>query len=229
MPQAKTQVHHVNNFNDLVNTPFSGKRNAIGWNRQLEGDFADIVQRVTMSESIVQLDEGKLNELDLSEQGQVARAILLDDLKRLSDYGADPTLNVIKSYDEDDTLPFFSTDVYSFHVDRATVPTDTFLCTYYGESSDILPNAEATQKILIPDIRARLRDLYDGPEEGFGDFLSECFFDLHYRAKPGALPVNLGIGNLWRLATDHPGSPVAPCIHRAPKETSGRKRLLLIC
>jgi hypothetical protein len=55
------------------------------------------------------------------------------------------------------------------------------------------------------------------------------FFDLHYQAKPDAQIINLGIGNLWRLAVDHPNNPVLPCIHRAPIEKFGEYRLLLIC
>lgn len=41
------------------------------------------------------------------------------------------------------------------------------------------------------------------------------------------LPINLGLGHLWRLAIDYPESKVLPCVHRAPKEKT--KRLLLIC
>ena len=59
------------------------------------------------------------------------------------------------------------------------------------------------QKILIPEIRAKLKELYDGPEAGFEDFLEEYFFDLHYQPKPNAKPVNLGQAHLWRLAVDH--------------------------
>jgi hypothetical protein len=46
---------------------------------------------------------------------------------------------------------------------------------------------------------------------------------------PDAKPLRLGLGQLWRLAVDHPGSLVLPCIHRAPEEQPGEKRLLLIC
>jgi hypothetical protein len=117
--------------------------------------------------------------------------------------------------------------VYSYHVDRSPIPGDTILCTYYGEPSEILPNSEVTQKILIPEIRAELKKLYDGTEEGFEDFLIENFFDLHYQAKPEAQGISLGIGHIWRLAIDHPESKVLPCVHRAPIEKT--KRLLLIC
>ena len=63
----------------------------------------------------------------------------------------------------------------------------------------------------------------------FESFLSEFFFDLHYQPKPNSQPISLGIGNLWRLAVDHPESKVPPCVHRAPKEKTGKNRLLLIC
>jgi hypothetical protein len=163
----------------------------------------------------------------LSEQGQLAREILLDDLKLLKAHGASPILNVINYYDRDDT--FFPTDVYSFHVDRSPIPTDTFLCTYYGEPSELLPNSQGEKKVLIPEIRDELRKHYRGSDEHFESFLCEHFFDLHYQAKPGAHPISLGVGHLWRLAVDHPGSKVLPCIHRAPEEKSGETRLLLIC
>ena len=124
---------------------------------------------------------------------------------------------------------FSPTDVYSFHVDRSPVPTDTFLCTYYGESSDILPNSQAQQKVLIPEIRDALIKLHEGSDDDFESFLSEHFFDLHYEAEPNAQPISLGKGHLWRLAVDHPESKVSPCLHRAPMEKKGQNRLLLIC
>ena len=223
------QIYRVTNFQDLVSTPFSGEVNAIGWTRTLTGDFSEIVQKVKRTGNITAIEQEELRGLRLSEQGQLARDILLDDLKALEAHGALPVLNVINYYDRDDSYPFFPTDVYSFHVDRSPIPTDTFLCTYYGESSEILPNAQGIKKVLIPEIRDELKELYGGAEEGFESFLSEHFFDLHYQAKPGARPITLGLGHLWRLAVDHPGSEVLPCIHRAPKERSGRSRLLLIC
>jgi hypothetical protein len=222
-------LHSVTNFQDLVSTPFHGATNAICWTRELRGDFAEIVNKVSLKDNIEVLDPGTLRELPLSEQGQIAREILLHDLALLKAHGASPTLNLIRCYERDDAYPFFPTDVYSFHVDRSPVPTDTFLCTYYGEPSEILPNAQAEQKILVPEIRYELNKLFHGPAEDFESFLSDHFFDLHYRAKPGASPVSLGTGNLWRLAVDHPGSEVLPCVHRAPTEKPGQPRLLMIC
>ena len=151
----------------------------------------------------------------------------MNDLRLLDAHGASPVLNLIKEYEKDDF--FFPTDVYSYHVDRSPIPTSTFLCTYHGASSDVLPNSQTEQKINIPEIRCELKQLYDGPEEGFDSFLKEHFFDLHYRAKENAQPINLGIGHLWRLAVNHPESECLPCVHRAPIEKDGKTRLLLIC
>ncbi len=228
LSHAENQIHCVANFQDLVSTPFKGKINAICWTRKLTGDFYEIVKKIELSENIKAIEQEELCELQLSEQGQLAREILLDDLNILKAYGASPILNVIKCYDRDDASSFFSTDVYSFHVDRSPIPVDTFLCTYYGESSEILPNSQVEKKVLIPEIRDELKKLYHGADEGFESFLSEHFFDLHYQPKPDARPVSLGIGHLWRLAVDHPESQVPPCVHRAPKE-SGQIRLLMIC
>lgn len=225
-----SQVKNVTNFKNLIATPFSGEINAISWNRKLIGDFSEIVEKISLNGKMEELLPEQLLKLQLSEKGQLARKILLNDLKTLKAHGASPTLNIIKCYDRDDAYPFFPTDVYSFHVDRSPIPTDTFLCTYHGASSEILPNSQATQKILIPEIRAELKKLYNGKDdEGFKSFLTEYFFDLHYNAKPNASTINLGIGNLWKLATDHPDSKVLPCLHRAPEEKIGEHRLLLIC
>ena len=229
LSHAEHQIHCVTNFQDLVTTNFHGAMNAICWTRKLAGDFSEIVNKVVLTENIVVLDQEALLELQLSEQGQLAREMLLNDWMLLKAHGASPTLNLIKYYERDDAYPFFPTDVYSFHVDRSTVPADTFLCTYYGESSEILPNSQATQKVLVPEIYDELKKLYAGADEGFESFLSEHFFDLHYLAKPDAQPVSLGIGNLWKLAVDHPESKVPPCLHRAPTEKNGQTRLLMIC
>lgn len=226
---AENQIHCVANFQDLVSTPFHGEINAICWTRKLSGDFSEIVKKVELNGNISVIEEEELRELQLSEQGQLAREILLNDFMLLKAHGAAPILNVIKYYDRDDTVPFFPTDVYSFHVDRSPVPTDTFLCTYYGEPSEILPNSQGQKKVLIPEIRNELKKQYGGADEGFESFLTEHFFDLHYQAKPDACPISLGLGHLWRLAVDHPGSQVPPCLHRAPKEKQDQTRLLMIC
>ncbi|HNP97822.1 MAG TPA: DUF1826 domain-containing protein, partial [Bacteroidia bacterium] len=185
--------------------------------------------QIKTEENIVVLSEEDLLQLQLSDQGQLAREILIQDFNLLKSHGASPTLNLIRYYERDHSYPFFPTDVYSYHVDRSPIPTDTFLCTYHGEPSEILANSAADQKILIPEIRNELRKMFAGPEEEFESFLREHFFDLHYRAKTDSQPLSLGKGNLWRLAVDHPESNVLPCVHRAPEEKPGESRLLLIC
>jgi hypothetical protein len=226
---SPNQIKFVSSFNELVSTPFNGNFNAICWKRELNGDFAEIANKLQLKENITVIDSKELKELQLCEQGNLAREILLNDYKLLKDYGAYPILNLIKCYEEDDLYSFFPTDVYSFHVDSSPVPTDTFLCTYYGESSDILPNSQAIQKILIPEIRNELKKNYHGTDENFEKYLCEHFFNLHYQPKHNAQPISLGQFNLWKLAVDCPESKVPPCIHRAPKEKNGQNRLLLIC
>jgi hypothetical protein len=226
---AEHHIHRVTNFQDLVSSPFHGQINAICWTRTLSGNFSEIVEKIALYGTMAELNEELLRALHLSEQGQLAREILLNDLKLLEAQGASPILNLISCYERDESYPFFPTDVYSFHVDRSPIPTDTYLCTYYGESSELLPNAQAEQKVLVPEIRDELKKLHRGTEKSFESFLSDHFFDLHYRDKPNAQTVSLGLGHLWKLAIDHPESKVAPCIHRAPTEKTGEKRLLLIC
>lgn len=226
---SNTQFHTVSSFHDLVNAPFHGMINAMCWSRELVGDFAEIAQKLTQRDDITVIDEEELFALTLSESGIVARDIILNDFQLLREYEADPTLNLLKCYERDEENPVFPTDVYSFHVDRSPIATDTFLCTYYGASSDIVPNSQAVKKILVPEFRMELRKLFSGTDDDFDSFLTENFYDLHYQAMPNANIVNLGVGHLWRLAVDHPESKVLPCIHRAPKEKEGESRLLLIC
>lgn len=228
LPTSNSQIKDVTSFEDLVQTEFSDSVNAMCWKRELNVDFNEIIDKISFTGSLFELTEKHLNSLDLSLSGQRARQILINDFNLLKSHGAIPSLNIIKNYDRDDVFEDLPTDVYSFHVDRSPVATDTFLCTYVGESSDILPNNDAIQKVLIPEIRTKLKALYNGPESGFEAFLEEYFFDLHYAVKPSAQIVNLGNGHLWKLAVDHPKSKVLPCIHRAPKEKQGEKRLLLI-
>jgi hypothetical protein len=222
------QILCVTNFDDLVSIPFQGEVNAMCWKRTLVGDFSEIVEKVDFDGTMKELDLEELAALSLSPEGERAREILLDDLHTLKELGAAPVLNVIGQYERDEACPFFSTDVYSFHVDRSPLPTDTFLCTYFGASSEIIPNAHAIQKVLLPEFRQELQKMYKGGPDGFDFFLQECFFDLHYQPIAGRTPLRLGNGHLWKLAVDHPDSSVLPCIHRAPKENPGEKRLLLI-
>ena len=224
-----SQIGIVSTFSELIHTDFKGETNALCWYRNLEGDFKELVGQLQLKENITVVCPKDLLALQLSEKGNRAREIILNDLQLLTDFGASPALNLLKCYERDDEFDFISTDVYSYHVDRSPIATDTFLCTYYGAASDIIPNAQAEQKILIPEIRKKLEELYYGPSEEFENFLKENYFDFHYQAQPHVVPVNLGLGHLWRLAVDHPEQQVLPCIHRAPIENEGEYRLLLIC
>ena len=223
------QIEVVSSFSELVNSSFQGEMNALCWYRYLVVDFKEIVAKLELKENITEVSVDDLLALQLSEKGNFAREIILNDIQLLTDFGASPTLNLLKCYERDEELDFISTDVYSYHVDRSPIETDTFLCTYHGAASDIVANDQVEQKILIPEIREKLKELHDGPETEFETFLEEYFFDLHYQPKPNAKPVNLGLGHLWRLAVDHPTQKVLPCIHRAPIEKDSEYRLLLIC
>ena len=223
------QIGIVSTFSELVTTDFKEEKNALCWYRNLEGDFKEIVNKLHLKENITEVDPQDLVALQLSEKGNMAREIILKDIRLLADLGASPSLNLLKCYERDEEFDYLSTDVYSFHVDRSPIATDTFLCTYHGASSDIIANEHAEQKILIPEIREKLAALHNGPSEEFENFLQENYFDLHYQVKPNSTPTNLGVGHLWRLAVDHPKQQVPPCIHRAPIEKEGEYRLLLIC
>ena len=225
---AHQHIQVVASFAQMMQLQFQDDTNAVCWSRQLHGDFHEIVTQLELHDDMTEVSIEDLNALALTEQGKLARNTILQDIQLLTACGASPTLNLIKCYQRDDELDFISTDVYSFHVDRASIATDTILCTYYGAASDIVPNAQVTQKILLPKIRAQLQPFYEGSAAGFEQFLTEYFFDLHYQAHENAQIINLGVGHIWRLAVDHPEQQVLPCVHRAPYE-QGDYRLLLIC
>lgn len=224
-----SQIGLVNSFLDLITTDFKGDKNALCLFRELEGDFKEIVDKLQLKETITEVHLEDLLALDLSDKGNLARLIILKDMQSLTDFDASPTLNLLKCYDRDEDFDFIPTDVYSFHVDRSPIATDTFLCTYHGAASDIIANNEVEQKILIPEIRKKLEDLHNDSNDDFEEFLKDNYFDLHYQPKQDATVINLGIGHLWRLAVDHPEQKVLPCVHRAPVEKEGEYRLLLIC
>ncbi len=217
----------VHSFEELVSTPFGDGVNAFCWPRVLAGDFAEVVEKIGSGDGITILDESFLQGLQVSQAGHVAINEMLQDERLLSGLGLDPVLNCIHAYPSDETTAPISTDVYSFHTDSAPVPSETWLCTYFGASSEAIRNEEAVRHVDIPKTRAHLLKLYGGQEdEGFFEFLSENCYDLHYAAMPHAEPYPFGTANLWRIAVQYPDSPVPPCIHRAPRTNSAR--LLLI-
>ena len=116
------------------------------------------------------------------------------------------------------------------HADSAPVEASTYLCTYHGPASEGLRNDEALRKVDLPATRAELLKLYGGADDDdFRVYLNEHCYDLHYAPVTGARPFSFGLGNFWRIAVDWPGSPVPPCVHRAPTTGPGDPpRLLLI-
>jgi len=226
---TSAQVQFVHSFQALMETSFQGTVNALGWLRKIDADFKEVAEKLELVDDITEISLSDLQALDLSEKGNIARQIIIQDFKALEDTGAQPSLNLWKAYPTDDEFDFITTDVYSFHVDRSPVPTDTILCTYHGTSSDIIPNHHVIPKKDVPEIREKLMELYDGDPADFEAFLTENYFDLHYHPLENAEPYNLGNIHLWRLAVDHPYQEVQPCVHRAPKENIGEPRLLLIC
>lgn len=225
-------IRTVSSFAELLATPLAGGVNALCWPRLLAGDFSEVVAKLKPGEGITNLDEARLLALDLSDAGKTAAGVMLEDLRLLREQGLAPELNCITAYPRDDESGVVATDVYSFHADGAPVVADTWLCTYHGAPSEGLANEDALRKVDDPVIRAALLDEFGGVDaEGdeFREFLRDCCYDLHYAPKPGAQPWSFGVGNLWRVATDWPGNPVPPCIHRAPENFSGDPaRLLLI-
>ncbi len=176
------------------------------------------------------LDNARLSSLPLSAAGRAAVDILLADQQLLRAHGLAPILDCIHGYPRDEPTEAVPTDVYSFHVDSAPVEADTYLCSYTEAPSEGLRNDEALRRVDIPETRAELLKQFGGEDDDeFLEYLRESCYDLHYAPVPRAQPFSFGLGHLWRIAIQYPGSPVPPCIHRAPETIPGRPpRLLLI-
>ncbi len=224
-------VRLVSSFEELAGTPFADGVNALCWPRALDGDFSEIVTRVGPLDEIVTLDEDDLASLALSPDGRRARETLIADLRRLRAHGLDPSLDCIPAYPRDEPGGLVPTDVYSYHADSADSEADTWLCSYTVAASEGLATADALACVDVPETRAALLHRFGGADDAtFRAWLTEHFYDLHYIARPGAVPYGFGFGHLWRIATAHPGCPVPPCVHRAPTTAPGQPpRLLMIC
>lgn len=230
IPAGYHRIKVVHGFHELLTTPFTDGINALCWSRALVGNFAELMHHLSMDGPITLIDDTTLCALPVSAAGRIAMHTLLEDQRLLRQHNLDPQLNAILGYERDETSGPVPTDVLSFHVESAPVETDTWLCTYHGAPSEGLRNDQARRRVDNAETRAALLAIYGGDENaGFLEFLSDQCYDLHYTPLPEAQPFSFGIGNLWRIATQWPGSPVPPCIHRAPTTTSGDPvRLLLI-
>ena len=228
--QDYPRIQVVGSFDELVMTPMRDGINAICWERTLAGDFGEIVEKLGVGKGITSIDEARLLALELSEAGQVARDVLLQDQELLRHRELQPSLDCVNGYENEIETELLRTDVQSWHVDSATVAADTYLCTYFGPASEGVCNEEAKRRVDVPEFRAELLKLYGGEDDtGFCDYLNENFLDLHYAPLPDARPFSFGLGHLWRIAIAYPDSPVPPCIHRAPATLPGNPpRLLLI-
>lgn len=232
-PSDHSRIKFVKSFEELVTTSFADGVNALCWERELPGDFREVanvlMEAGEVGEGITTLDEGVLERLNVSAAGRTAIEVLLEDQRKLRERDLDPVLDCVNGYLHDASEGPMRTDVCSFHVDSATVEADTYLCTYFGPSSEGLRNEEAIRRVDIPGTRAELLKIFGGADdEEFREFLNENCYDLHYVPAAGARAYSFGVGNLWRIATLYPGSPVPPCVHRAPETVRGQLRLLLI-
>jgi hypothetical protein len=223
-------VRMVHSFDELASFQWRDGINALCWPRVLPGDFGEIVAALRPGPGITAVDEKTLAALSLSPAGAAARRMLLADLAMLTDAGLDPLLETVHGYTGHREGDPFPTHVQSFHADSADGPADTWLCTYFGRSSEGIPNASVTCRPQLAAVRAALLGEFGGAEGAdFEEFLHGHFHDLHYVPAEGAIPWTFGIGNLWRIACDWPGCPVPPCVHRAPlTEPGDPPRLLLI-
>lgn len=232
-PSGYNRIKIVNSFEELVATPMGPKVNAICWSRRLDGNFNELADLFKKEDEITSLDEEMLSDLrsKMSYAGQQAVDTLLNDFRLMLEHGLSPSLECVPFYQRDEAPGPIATDVYSFHVDRAPVMTDTFLCSYNGPATEALRNDQAQRRIDVPATRAELLRLFEqeGSADDFETHFKENCYDLHYAAINNATPFSFGIGNLWRIAVEYPGSPVPACVHRAPATPPGQlPRLLLI-
>lgn len=229
-PPGYHRIKLVNSFDELVAARFADGINALCWPRALPGDFGEVVERLGVNEGIVTLHDEQLRSLVVSAAGRTAIERLLEDQRLLRELNLDPVLNCIHTYPRDEHPGPVPTDVFSFHADSAPVEADTWLCTFHGPPSDGLRNDEAVRRVEIPATRAALLRQFGGEDDDtFREHLKENCYDLHYAPAPQARPFSFGVGNFWRIAVDWPGSPVPPCLHRAPETFPGQPpRLLLI-
>ena len=113
----------------------------------MPGNFREVVDALPTGEGIVTVDESTLYGLSLRNAGKVVRDILLADQQNLRAYDLQPNLDCVHGSPRDALDGLFHTDVHSWHIDTATVPADTYLCTYVGVSSEGLNNDEAQRRV----------------------------------------------------------------------------------
>ena len=229
LPVGYAGIKVVGSFEELVSTPFEGVVNAMVWPRGLAGDFGEVADALPEGEGITVVEEDELRELTLSAAGRVARDVMLADLALLRGADLTPVLDVIHPHERPVPEGVIPTDVYSWHADSATGQADTYLCTYAGACSEGLRHDQVIPRADDPATRAMMLAEYGGEDDaGFREFLTENFYDLHFLPTSGAKPYFFGQHHLWRVSIVYPGSPVPPCVHRAPLTSAGMARRLLL-
>lgn len=78
------QVKIVVSFEELVNTEFKHEMNAICWQRGLVGDFKELVSKLHLKKEVTDISIENLLNLELSEEGDLARSVIINDLKLLA-------------------------------------------------------------------------------------------------------------------------------------------------
>src|SRR5690606_31543905 len=100
------RIRTVRSFAELAAGRFTDGVNALCWERNLAGDFGEIIRALTPEShravGIEVIDEARLRALDLSPAGRAAVAAILDDLQLLREQERDPVLNCIHGYPRDE-------------------------------------------------------------------------------------------------------------------------------
>ncbi len=90
LPLDENQIQYVSDFKELISAAFYGNINAFCWKRELKGDFFEIVQKLASDDNIIEISREELQNLRLSDTGQIAKEVILNDLKLLTEFGASP-------------------------------------------------------------------------------------------------------------------------------------------
>jgi deoxyhypusine synthase len=86
LTNKNNQIQLVATFKDLVDTSFGGNINALCWQRVLEGDFFEIIEKIKPRENITSIEPDELIALELSEQGNLDRQTILADWDLLENH-----------------------------------------------------------------------------------------------------------------------------------------------
>ncbi len=94
-PPDYHRIKVVHSFDELIATLFGDGINALCWQRELPGNFGEIVNRVRKTggdrgEGITPIEDSWLENLDARPAGRVAVELLLEDECLLRAHGSSP-------------------------------------------------------------------------------------------------------------------------------------------